>query len=104
MAATLHGRAALPRQPLPVGGWRRFELPNWIVAVAIYGAWIVLVVSAHKLPWYVVAPAGAYVLAWHFSLQHEAIHGWLSAPRWLRTAIVWPPIGGWLPFELYRRS
>lgn len=49
-------------------------------------------------------PVGGYIMAWHFSLQHEAIHGWLSLPRWLRTAIVWPPIGGWLPFELYRRS
>jgi fatty acid desaturase len=97
-------RADLPRPAVPIGLWRRFELPNWIVAAAIYGAWILLVYHAHELAWYVVAPLGAYVLAWHFSLQHEAIHGWLSAPRWLRAAVVWPPIGGWLPFELYRRS
>ena len=37
---------------------------------------------------------GGYVLALHFSLQHEAIHGWRAIPGWLRTAVVWPPIGG----------
>ena len=25
-------------------------------------------------------------------------------PKWLRRALVWPPIGVWFPFELYRRS
>ena len=25
-------------------------------------------------------------------------------PKWLRRALVWPPIGIWFPFELYRRS
>ena len=84
--------------------WRRYELPNWVVAIAIYGAWAILFGNARHLPWYVLSPVGAYILAWHFSLQHEAIHGWLSAPKWLRTALVWPPIGGWLPFEIYRKS
>lgn len=97
-------RENLPRPQPAGGGWRRIELPNWIVAVAIYGGWFWLVLHARLLPWYVVMPLAAYILAWHFSLQHEAIHGWLSAPRWLRTAVVWPPIGGWLPYELYRRS
>lgn len=94
--------------PIPEGGrptgWRRFELPTWIVAAAIYGSWTLLVVHGEALPWYALAALGAVVLAWHFSLQHEAIHGWRSAPRWLRTAVVWLPIGGWLPFELYRQS
>lgn len=51
-----------------------------------------------------MAPAAAYVSALHFSLQHEAIHGWRSCPAWLRTAMVWPPIGLWLPYPIYRRS
>jgi fatty acid desaturase len=41
---------------------------------------------------------------WHFSLQHEAIHSMRGVPRWLRRALVWPPIGIWFPFELYRQS
>ena len=47
-----------------------------------------------------MAPAGGYVVAWHFSLQHEAIHSFRSAPQWLRWAVVMPPIGLWLPFPL----
>lgn len=97
-------RGDLPRPIKATRWWRRAEMPNWIVAAIIYTSWVVLVLHARALPWYVVVPVGAYILAWHFSLQHEAIHGWLSLPKWLRTAIVWPPIGGWLPFELYRRS
>lgn len=84
--------------------WRCWELPTWLVAFAIYGAWAGLVIFHASIPWPILALAAAYVLAWHFSLQHEAIHGWRSVPLWLRTALVWPPIGGWLPYELYRRS
>jgi fatty acid desaturase len=48
-----------------------------------------------------VTPIGTYLVAWHFSLQHEAIHSFLSAPKWLRWAVVFPPLGLWLPFPLY---
>ena len=103
--------AAAPIEPnvletAALGGawWSRWEVPTWLVALAIYGAWASLVMFHAVIPWPILAIAGAYVLAWHFSLQHEAIHGWRSLPLWLRTAVVWPPIGGWLPYELYRRS
>jgi fatty acid desaturase len=49
-------------------------------------------------------PIGAYLIAWHFSLQHEAIHSFRGIPGWLRFAIVFPPLGLWFPFSLYRRS
>jgi fatty acid desaturase len=49
-------------------------------------------------------PLGAYLLAWHFSLQHEAIHSFRGVPAWLRFAIVFPPIGLWFPYPLYRKS
>lgn len=87
-----------------VSWWRRWEAPTWVVALAIYGAWAGLVIFQARIPWPILMLAGAYVLAWHFSLQHEAIHSWRSLPLWLRTGIVWPPIGGWLPYELYRHS
>ncbi len=99
--------AALPAArslPAATGLWRRWELPTWAVAIAIYAGWFALVWWHAVIPWPLQMAGGAYLLAWHFSLQHEAIHGWRSLPRWLRTAIVWPPIGGWFPFELYRRS
>jgi fatty acid desaturase len=88
----------------PRAFWRRWELPTWGVAIAIYASWATLLLNHEHVPWPIEALLAAYILAWHFSLQHEAIHGWRSLPNWLRTAIVWPPIGGWWPFELYKRS
>jgi fatty acid desaturase len=98
------GAVGAPAAPRGAAWWRRWEIPTWLVAAAIYGAWAGLVWFHAVIPWPLLVIAGAYVLAWHFSLQHEAIHGWQSIPPWLRTALVWPPIGGWLPFALYRHS
>jgi hypothetical protein len=53
-------------------------------------------------PRWITAPLAGYVVQWHFSLQHEAIHSMRGIPKWLRRALVWPPIGIWFPFELYR--
>lgn len=82
----------------------RVDGPTWLVAIGVYAAWFLLVIYHALIPWPVMMLLGGYVLALHFSLQHEAIHGWRGIPRWLSTAIVWPPIGGWWPFEIYRRA
>ena len=84
--------------------FERHEGPTLLVAFAIYASWIVLLSLHHMIPWWLLAVAGGYVIQWHFSLQHEAIHAMRGLPKWLRIALVYPPIGGWLPFELYRRS
>jgi fatty acid desaturase len=81
--------------------FHRYDGPTWLVALALYGGWATLIWFHARLPWWVIMPAGAYLVAWHFSLQHEAIHSFLSAPRWLRWAVVMPPLGLWLPFPLY---
>ena len=82
----------------------RYEVPTWIVVFVLYGGWAALVWFHAALPWWVIAPVGAYLVAWHFSLQHEAIHSFRSVPDWLRWAIVMPPLGLWLPFPLYYKS
>lgn len=101
-------QSLLPRagaaMPAGAGLWRRWEGPTWLVAGGIYGSWVLLLLHWQAVPWPLESLLAAYILAWHFSLQHEAIHGWRSIPQWLRTAMVWPPIGGWWPFEIYRRS
>ncbi len=79
----------------------RYDGPTWLVAFALYGGWAALIWFHAALPWWVLMPVGTYLVAWHFSLQHEAIHSFLSAPRWLRWAIVTPPLGLWFPFPLY---
>ena len=99
------GIAAAVARSAGEGGWfGRHEGPTLVVAATIYGAFGLLLWFHAALPWWVLAPAGGYVVQWHFSLQHEAIHSWRTLPHWLRTAIVWPPIGLWFPFELYRKS
>jgi fatty acid desaturase len=84
--------------------FRRFDGPTWLVALVIYVAWILLIWDAGRLPWWVIMPVGAYLVAWQFSLQHEAIHSFRGIPGWLRFAVVFPPLGLWLPFPLYRES
>jgi fatty acid desaturase len=78
--------------------------PTWLVALALYGAWVLLVWFNARLPWWVIMPVGAYLIAWHFSLQHEAIHSFRGAPAWLRFVVVFPPLGLWFPYPLYRKS
>jgi fatty acid desaturase len=82
----------------------RYDGPTWIVALVLYSAWAALIWFHETLTWWIVAPVGTYLVAWHFSLQHEAIHSFRSAPKWLRWAVVMPPLGLWLPFPLYHAA
>jgi fatty acid desaturase len=84
--------------------FRQVDGPTWIVALVIYAAWGALIWYNAALPWWIMMPVGAYLLAWHFSLQHEAIHSFRGVPAWFRFALVFPPIGLWFPFPLYRKS
>jgi fatty acid desaturase len=84
--------------------FERHDGPTLLVAAATYAGWLTLLISLRHIPWWITAPLAGYVVQWHFSLQHEAIHSMRGIPKWLRRALVWPPIGIWFPFELYRRS
>jgi fatty acid desaturase len=84
--------------------FRQVDGPTWLVAIVLYAAWILLVWYSGRLPWWVIMPVGAYLIAWHFSLQHEAIHAFRGVPAWLRFAVVFPPLGLWFPYPLYRKS
>src|SRR6202162_2690696 len=77
---------------------------TWVVALVLYGAGFLLIWFNAVLPWWVIMPVGAYLIAWQFSLQHEAIHAFRGVPDWLRFAIVFPPLGLWFPYPLYRKS
>lgn len=90
------------RRPWSTWLWRAG--PSWLIALAIYAGWGLLTWHYAALPWWLVLPAGGVLLAWHGSLQHEAVHGQLAPWRWLNDAIAWPPLGLWLPFPLYRAS
>ena len=80
------------------------EGPTWLLAVVIYGLWMLLIAYHRVIPWWAELLAGSYLIAWHFSLQHETIHGFRGVPGWFRFAIAFPPLGLWFPYALYRKS
>jgi fatty acid desaturase len=69
--------------------------------MAIYAGYFTLTLSYHSLPWWVVLPAGGFLLAWHGSLQHEVVHGHPTPWRWLNRALVFPSLWLWMPLEVY---
>jgi fatty acid desaturase len=84
--------------------WDRYEGPTWVVAAAVYGWWCLLVWFHAGIPWWLMVPLGAVVIAWHSSLQHETIHALVSVPRPVRWALGFPPLGLAIPYPIYCRS
>lgn len=80
------------------------ELRTILVAVVIYGAWIVLTYYYSTLPSWFVVPIAAYVITWHSSLQHECIHGHPTANETINRLIASLPLSLWLSYERYRST
>ncbi len=95
-------------------GWSRFtsiskgsgvsEAPTWILCGVIYAGWGLLTWFAGALPWWVLPAAGGWLVAWHGSFQHEALHGHPGRRPWLNTLLAIFPLGLWMPYEIYRES
>ncbi|MBT5432832.1 MAG: fatty acid desaturase [Alphaproteobacteria bacterium] len=84
--------------------WRRWEFPTWGVIVVIYGLWIALTLGHATLPFWFIIPAGALLLCWHGHLQHEVLHGHPTRIRWFNELLVFPALGMWFPYGVYRDS
>jgi fatty acid desaturase len=82
----------------------RLEAPTWILAFTIYGGWLALTLCWNEAPVWLVAPAGAWLCAWHMSLQHELIHGHPTRNRRINAALATPPLNLWLPYPIYREQ
>lgn len=80
------------------------EIPTVLLAIVVHGAWLALTWWWSALPLLLLAPLGAIVIAWHGSLQHEAVHGHPTGRPWLDQIIAGTPLWLWLPFPLYRES
>ncbi|NIA68970.1 fatty acid desaturase [Pelagibius litoralis] len=83
---------------------RKFEFPTLAVVVVIYAAFGALTWFHGALAWWVLLPAGTFLVAWHGSLQHEVVHGHPTPFAWLNEALVLPSLWLWIPFRLYRES
>jgi len=84
--------------------WDRYELPTWLVAVAIYSCWIFLTLNHELIPSWVLFLLGGYVVCWHGSLQHEALHGHPTRIKAVNTALVIAPLSLWVPYKRYRQT
>lgn len=82
--------------------WRRWELPTWGVAAAIYGGFGLVTWYHQALPWWLLAALGAWLICWHGSLQHEAMHGHPTRSARLNALVAALPLGLWLPYPIYR--
>jgi len=84
--------------------WLRRSGPSWIVAVLIYIGFGLATWFHTALPWWLLPALGGVLVAWHGSLQHEAVHGQLAPWRWLNDLPALPPLALWLPFPIYRAA
>lgn len=84
--------------------WRERAAPTWLIAAVMYTGYALVTWFFHDLSWWQVLPVGAVLIAWHGSLQHEAVHGQLAPDRRLNDLIVYPPLAIWLPYPIYRRT
>jgi fatty acid desaturase len=78
------------------------EWPTVMVLAACYGLWVV----ATTVLWEAFAP-GAFVvlavaIAWHSSVQHEALHGHPFRDARLNAALVFPALGLLVPYGRFR--
>lgn len=78
------------------------EWPTLALIAACYGAWAVLTIAASALSALIAVPLLALTITLHLSLQHEVIHGHPVPNRLISQALVFPPLGLFVPFVRFR--
>lgn len=78
------------------------EWPTWLLLIAVYGAWLLLVVNFSKLPTAAAHVALIFVAAWHMSLQHELLHGHPTRSPGINRLLGLMPLCVWFPYDIYR--
>lgn len=84
----------------------RTQWPTWMLIVAIYGGWFVVLSMLRNgtVPPVAAMPLLALVGTWHLSLQHELLHGHPTRSARLNMLLGWPPLSVWYPYTVYRES
>jgi len=81
-----------------------FEWRTGLLILAIYGAWLTLILQYRTLPPLVADLALVIVCAWFMSLQHELLHGHPTRIDGLNRLFGLLPLSGWYPYDIYRDS
>lgn len=77
------------------------EWPTWLALAACYLAWAGSIALYHLIGLWAFVPL-AVVTAFHSSLQHEILHGHPTRNARLNEALVWLPLGLYIPFRRFR--
>jgi fatty acid desaturase len=83
---------------------RSLEWPTLFVWLTIHSGWLALTFFHDRLPTAALVLGGGWIVAWHGSYQHEAIHGHPTRSTRLNAILASVPLSLWLPFAVYRRS
>lgn len=76
------------------------EWPTLGLFAATYFGWWAVLFKVANLPLSIAL--GAILIAFHASLQHEAIHGHPFRKTWANTLLAWPPLTLFVPYLRYR--
>ncbi len=79
------------------------EWPTVVLIALAYGLLALLMWFYQSLPWWVVVPVAAYLVALHGSLQHEALHGHPTRNRLVNELLVAASPSLWFPYRRYRK-
>ena len=88
----------------PAAHRHSLEWPTLLLWFAIHVSWVALTCFQARFPTLALAVGGGWLIAWHGSYQHEAIHGHPTHSDRVNQALASIPLSLWLPFTLYRRS
>ncbi|MEM9642600.1 MAG: fatty acid desaturase [Pseudomonadota bacterium] len=80
----------------------KIEWPTVALFVVAYATWAVAVLWLAGAALWLAVPVAAVAIAFHGSLQHEAIHGHPTPSAPLNTALAWPPLSLVIPFLRFR--
>jgi fatty acid desaturase len=82
---------------------RPLEWPTWAALASLWLAFGLLTFFNASLPWWILTPVGAYLVAFHGSLQHEALHGHPTRSALFNEMLVFPALSLWIPYRRYRK-
>ena len=83
---------------------KSIEWPTVALAIFIHASWLALTFLHAFLPIWLLVPVGAWLIAWHSSLQHELVHGHPTRSQSVNRAMGSVPLSLWLPYDVYRTS
>ena len=78
------------------------QWPTLAVAMAVYCGWIAALAMAVSVAAVFWVPLFIVVIAWHSSLQHEALHGHPFSSSIANEMLVFPALGVFIPYRRFR--